>query len=92
MYIEDIQERQRQYRINNKEKLNEKSREWNEENKDRKRQLDFEYREKYKNEISLQRKELMTCECGSELRKSDLSTHRKTRKHNVYEFLKSIEN
>ena len=53
----------------------------------------LEYKKKYdeanKEKISERRKEKVLCECGSNLRKSDLAKHRKTKKH--LEYLESIE-
>ena len=33
----------------------------------------------------------VTCECGSNIRKRELSEHKKTKKHQAYDFLKCIE-
>lgn len=51
------------------------------EHKDIIKSYQTEYREKNKDDISAKQCEKMTCECGSEFRKADLSKHLKTQKH-----------
>ena len=54
------------YRKNNKEEIREKSK---------------EYRKKNKEQINKNRKEKITCECGTNITRSNLSAHKKSKKH-----------
>ena len=83
---------------------NRTSKEWRENNKRTDymktyRKNNEEYRKKYDKERYNKIKEKkieynkikINCDCGSKIRQSDLSKHKKTQKHKVYEFLKEIE-
>ena len=59
-------EYKKQWYNDNKEILNEKAKQYYNDNKE---------------EINEKRKEKIICECGCEIRKSDLKTHQKTAKH-----------
>ena len=63
---EERKEYDRQRHIAHKEEHNEMSRQWN---------------EAHKEDISIKRKELVVCECGRPIRKSDLSQHKKSAVH-----------
>ena len=83
---------------------NRTSKEWRENNKRTDymktyRKNNEEYRKKYDKERYNEIKEKkiqynkikINCNCGSKIRQGDLSKHKKTNKHQVYEFLKEIE-
>lgn len=63
--------------------------EYHETNREQKKERDKEYREQNREKISEKKKEKIECECGSNIRKSDLARHRKTKKH--LEYLETIE-
>ena len=69
------------YYEDNKEKYKEHFKKWREDNKEYKLEKQKEYYENNKEEISEKKKEKITCECGCELTRTDLSRHKKTKKH-----------
>ena len=86
----------KQYHEEHKERMNEYYKQYREENKGKKAETDKQYyeankekiaeyhkqwREQNKEAISEQRKEKTVCNCGCEIRKSDLNRHMKTKKH-----------
>ena len=76
-YNETNKEKLKEYREENKEKNSTKAKEKYNKNKE-------EINEKYnknKEEISEKNKEKFTCKCGCILRKSDLTRHKRTKKH-----------
>jgi hypothetical protein len=85
---EKILEYGKMYRKKNKKKLLEKKKEYYETNKEEILEKTKERHKKNKKEITEKRKEKVRCECGSILRKSDMSRHQKTKKHQ--EFKKEI--
>jgi hypothetical protein len=82
---EKIQENMKEYRDNNKEKIQEYMKEYNKEyrdnNKERINQENKEYYEKNKTKILKNMKELVNCECGCEVTKSNLKRHQTSKKH-----------
>ena len=78
----------KEYYCDNKEKI----KEYFKQNKKDHNKKKKEYYQKNKDKIKERKKEKITCDCGSELRKVDITRHKKTQKHKVYEFLKEIEN
>jgi len=89
---EDNKNKEKEWRDNNKEhqkvqrkdyrdKNKEKLKEYREENKEVILEQHKEYYKKNKKEINEKHKEKITCECGCIVRKSDLTTHKKTNKH-----------
>ena len=59
-------------------------REYYETNKEQRKEYQKEYRETNKEKILKQQSEKILCKCGSELRKDDMSRHRRTKKHLNY--------
>ena len=57
---------QNKYYENNKEEISEKMKEWRKKNKEK---------------INKREREKITCECGTIITRSNLSTHKKTKKH-----------
>ena len=75
------------YYYDNKEKLLNKCKEYQKNNKDKKKLYDKEYNKINKDK----KKQKFICGCGSNIIKADITRHKKTNKHKVYEFLKEIE-
>ena len=73
-------ERMKEYREKNKEHIKEQKKKYYEKNKDKIKEL----YEKNKEKINEKKKEKITCECGSIIRKSDLARHKKSGKHLEY--------
>ena len=74
-------EKKKKYNEANKEKISEKKKEYYETNKEKLLEKRKEYYETNKEEILEKIKEKVRCECGSILRKSDMSRHQKSKKH-----------
>lgn len=71
----------KEYNEDNKEKISEKTKEYRQQNKEKCKEYDSLKYEKNKNYILQKAKEKVECECGSILRKWDLTRHLKTKKH-----------
>jgi len=78
---EKIKEQKAEHYIKNKEELNKKSREYHAINKEELNNKKAEYYTKNKEKISKENATKIVCECGSEINKSSISTHRKSAKH-----------
>ena len=68
----------------NKDKITQQMKEYRDKNKD---EISEKWKQKYnknKDEISAKKKEKIICECGSNVRKSDLARHLITKKHINY--------
>jgi hypothetical protein len=78
--IESVKERHKTYRLHNKAKIYEKNKEYRQKNKEKIDEMKKEYRQKNKEKIN----EKVKCDCGSEVCKSALSKHRKSKKHQDY--------
>jgi hypothetical protein len=72
---------QKEYYENNAEKIKEQIRLYRENNKEKKREQEKLYRENNKDKHNEKSRERITCECGCIIRRSDISTHKKTQKH-----------
>jgi hypothetical protein len=72
---------QKEYYENNAEKIKEQVRLYRENNKEKKREQEKLYRENNKDKHNEKSRERITCECGCIIRRSDISTHKKTQKH-----------
>jgi hypothetical protein len=81
IYRENNKEKIKEYRENNKEKLAEYKKEYCEKNKEHIAEKMKKYRENNKEDIKLKRSEMITCECGSTVRKIQLAKHKRTKKH-----------
>ncbi len=71
----------RQYYEQNKDTLLQKNKEYRKKNKEKIAQQDKQKYEKNKHAISIENAKRITCECGEDVRKSDIARHRKTQKH-----------
>jgi hypothetical protein len=81
---EIINEKNKEYRKENREQINEKNKEYYEANRDRLNEYQKEYQKENREQLNEKKKEIITCECGCELTKGNLATHRKTKKHLKY--------
>ena len=79
------------YRENNKDKIQSYFKEHYKNNKEHKIKYADDYRISNREEINKKQNEVITCECGSKSNKGALSRHKKSKKHQAYEFLKYIE-
>ena len=70
-----------EYRTDNKDKKAIYNSEYYAKNKDKFAERMVEYYVKNKDKIAEKAKEKVQCECGSEIRKSDLVRHKKSKKH-----------
>ena len=76
-----ILEKQKEHYEQNKDKILEKQKERYEQNKDEILEQNKKYKEKNKEKISEKRKEKITCICGCEISRPNLSRHLKNDKH-----------
>jgi len=81
---EKIREIKKKYYIDNKEKINENFKKYYDKNKEKISKRSNEYYQNNKDIINEQRKEKITCECGSIVRKGLIARHRKSLKHIAY--------
>ena len=84
-YYEDnkdkIKESNKNYKENNKDKIKESNKNYKENNKSIINEKAKDYRENNKTKINEKAREKIKCECGCEITKSGLSTHKKSAKH-----------
>jgi hypothetical protein len=76
-----IADRKKQHYNDNKQEILNIKKKYYEENREKILEAAREYSNDYKQKISEQRKLKIICECGCEVRKSDISKHKKTKKH-----------
>ena len=65
----------------NKDHYSQKGKEWRENNKEKKKETDKAYREKNKEIIKQKEKELINCQCGSTIQRTEKARHEKSQKH-----------
>jgi hypothetical protein len=75
------------YYENHKEEIKLKTKQYVEENKDKVKEKKNEWYQKNKEKILEKQKEMITCECGSEIRKSGKREHYNSKKHQDYKLL-----
>ena len=91
-YREDNKDKIKEYQEANKEHKKEYNKEYSTKNKEHKKEYNKEYSTKNKDMIKERKqeyrtnnkhkiKEKITCECGCEVSRGNLSTHKKTKKH-----------
>ncbi len=76
-----IKEEQKQYRLKNKDELREKKKQYRLENRDKVNEMKKRYRLENRDKINERRKQKITCECGCVLTKRVIERHRLTKKH-----------
>ena len=78
-------EKEREYKLRNKEYITEWMKSYREENKEALREQKQQYREENREQILEQKKkyreERVRCQCGCDVGKNDLGKHLKTKKH-----------
>jgi hypothetical protein len=83
-----IKEYYEKYREVNKEELKEYNKEYRKKNKEELKEYDKEYKEKNKEKINKRRRikyqEKITCECGTEVSRQNVTRHKRTIKHINY--------
>ena len=67
-----------------KEELQQYKKEWANKNSEKMKQHQNRWWEEHKEIVNEKKKEKIACDCGSEVRKSELSRHYKTKKHQTY--------
>lgn len=75
------QQRSQEYYENNKTNILDKRKDYYETNSEKIKQNRKMHYDKNKDILNQKSKEKITCSCGCKIRKSDLSTHQKTKKH-----------
>ena len=81
---ERISNKQKDYYQKNRQRLIEKAMRYNQDNRESLSEYKKGYYEAHKAEIAEKAKEKVTCQCGSTVRKGDLSRHNKTAKHKAF--------
>ena len=71
------------YYEDNKEVCNQKSKEYYEDNKEKIKEKVKDYKEKNKEKISEKNSQKITCECGCEITRTNLTRHKKTSKKHI---------
>ena len=77
----------REYYQKNRERILEDKKIYHQENKERVLERNKKYRNKNKEKLC----EVIECECGSKYQYKARSDHKKTQKHNIFDFFKDIE-
>jgi len=96
---EELSEKSKVYYQEHKEERNQQSKEYHQKNREEISKQKKEYNEKHKEQLNQQSKEYyqknrekilqkVVCECGTEVNKSSLSRHKKSKKHQ--EFMKTL--
>eukprot|EP00960_Hanusia_phi_P056753 763361-Hanusia_phi.AAC.1 len=83
-YYENNKEKIKHNYEENKEKITEQRKQYREDNKEKITEQKKQYYENNKEKLTEKNKQKITCECGSTVRISDLSAHRKTKKHQAF--------
>ena len=78
---EHIKEYNTVYYEANKDKIKEQKQEYYIKNIDKIKERDREYNIKNKDKIKANKSEKIVCECGCQIRRSDIAAHKKTKKH-----------
>ena len=76
-----ISEQHKKYHANNRDKILEQTKQYRIDNRDKILEKQKQNYNGNRDKISEKRKQKMTCECGCVVRKSDISSHRKSKKH-----------
>ena len=81
---EKIMEQNKKYKEEHKEEILEKNKEYIENNKEKIQEYKSSWYQQNKEKILEKQKELITCECGSQIRKSGKIEHCRSKKHQDY--------
>lgn len=71
----------KEYREKNKDKLAQQAKEYRKNNIQNIKQYQKQYREAHQDELKAKGKQTIKCECGCEIRKGDLTRHKRSEKH-----------
>jgi len=71
----------KEYREANKDKIKEYNKDYNTKNKDKIKEHNKKYKEVNKDNLKAIVSQKINCECGCQVRRDNLSTHKKTQKH-----------
>ena len=82
--IEKVKQRKKRYQLKNKEIISEKHKQYHIDNKEKLNNKSKLYRLKNKEILKQKQKIKYTCECGSNVSKSNKSIHMKSKKHITY--------
>ena len=80
----NILEQQRKYKEEHKDELKEQNKKYMEDNKDKIQARQSKWYEDNKAAILQKQKEMTTCDCGAQIRKSGKAEHLRSKKHNDY--------
>jgi len=91
-YYQENIDKFKEYKQDNKDKIKEYNNKYREDNrdklkenreaiKDKKKEYDKEYREANEEAIKANKSEKITCQCGCDVTRSNLATHKKSQKH-----------
>jgi len=78
---EELLEKRKEYREANKEKCKEVCKEWHKKNREQQNKKQKEYYEANKEELNARAGERIKCECGCEVARGSIASHRKSEKH-----------
>jgi len=78
----EISQHNQQYYQEHKEKISQHHQQYRQEHKEEALQYQLEYYQNNKEEINKKQSQKITCECGREIRKGDMATHKKRKIHN----------
>ena len=81
---EKVAQQCKKYYEEHKEEIKEKTKKYVEENKEKIKEDSANWYEKNKEKILQKQKEIITCECGAEVRKAGLAEHYRSKKHCDY--------
>jgi hypothetical protein len=81
---EEVSEKYKIYKEQHKEEIKIQQQKYTEENKEKIKEKKNEWYQKNKEKILERQKEMITCECGSEFRKSSKREHNNSKKHQDY--------
>jgi len=84
---EKIAERHKEYGENNREKISEYKKEYRKNNREKISEYHKVWYEKNREKLAEKAKEIVKCECGSEVTKYHLVRHKRTQKHQNWENL-----
>lgn len=79
--IEKMKEYYKVYYEENKNEISEKTKKWNDNNKEKVKEYNKKYRQNNIDKLNENQKIKILCVCGCQIRKSNITTHKKSQKH-----------
>lgn len=83
--IDEIKAYKAKYRADNKDKIKERDAKYRAENKDKIKVKKAQYYTNNKDKVLARPAERITCECGAEIRRGEISRHSRTKKHQFWQ-------